>query len=300
MTDNKNEKSSPVAISNDDCLDDKSALTAVSNTTNKVTNETSTQHQLLNLAKQFALADGLKPADQQLPIMERAKRHQQICKIRQQKNLESIIQQALEYSSLEEITDRADADWFNSFILLAENISNQTMQALWAKILAGEIARPGSFSLKALKVFKDMSISDAKLLSKARSLSVKDPHNNTMRIISGVYQKPSLLSVFFGSKQYRINLAEFGLNFSDLLALEENSLIFIQEAETRPLQKNETLTFDYNGTPLSLSYKTNNVSLNFYKFTAIGNELSQLIANTPNSQYQHVLQTHLAELLLLN
>lgn len=71
------------------------------------------------------------------------------------------------------IDKRTDLDWFNRYITLAENVSNKTMQDLWAKILAGELSRPGSYSLKALKVFREMSIVDAKLLAKACSLAVK-------------------------------------------------------------------------------------------------------------------------------
>jgi len=270
------------------------------NTSKKVVNDTSTQRQLLNLAKQFSLVDGLRSPEKQIPIIERVTRHDQACKIRKQQNLEAIIYQALEYSSADEIADRADADWFNNFILLAENIGNPSMQALWAKILAGEIAKPGSFSFKALNVFKNMSMTDAKLLAKARSLSVKDINSNAMRIISGVYQKPTLLALLFGKKEYRLNLAEFGLNYSDLLALSENKLLFMQEAETKPLLKNENLTFDYNGTSLNISFKMNNVCLNFYKFTAIGNELSQLIANSPKETYLTALKQNLSHFHIIN
>jgi len=282
-------------------IDNKPELqTEDQNSSKKVVNDTSTQRQLLNLAKKFSLAGGLRSPEKQIPIIERVARHDQACRIRRQQNLEAIIYQALEYSSANEIADRADADWFNNFILLAENIGNANMQVLWAKILAGEIAKPGSFSLKALNVFKNMSMSDAKLLAKARSLSVSDLHSNTMRIISGVYQKPTLLSLFFGNKEYRLNLAEHGLNYSDLLALSENKLLFIQEAETKPLFKNENLAFDYNGTPLHINFKKNNVCLNFYKFTSIGNELSQLIVNSPVESYHNALMINLSQLYVVN
>jgi len=298
MKPNDKTETSIVTVDNPPVLQENSIDTKKNH--KKVVNDTSTQRQLLNLAKQFSLADGLRAPEKQRPIIERVARHDQTCKIRRQKNLEAIIYQALEYSSEDEISDRADPDWFYNFTVLAENVSNPSMQALWAKILAGEIAKPGSFSFKALDVFKSMSMSDAKLLAKARSLSVKDVNNNTMRIISGGYQKPNLLSLIVGHKEHRLNLAEFGLNYSDLLALAENKLLFIQEAETKPLLKNETLVFDYNGAPLSLSYKTKNACLNFYKFTAIGNELSQLIANSPKEAYHSAFKEILSPLYTLS
>ncbi len=101
--------------------------------------------------------------------------------------------------------------------------------------------------------------------------------------------------MFFGQKQKRINLAEFGLNYSDLLALAENNLIFIQEAETRALTKNTRLFFDYNGKAVTLSYKIKDISINFYKFTAVGNELSQLISNNPALEFFEHLTLQLSE-----
>ena len=45
-----------------------------------------------------------------------------------------------------------DFDWFVRFFEAVGNVSDETMQNLWAKILAGEIAHPSTFSLKTLDV----------------------------------------------------------------------------------------------------------------------------------------------------
>jgi len=271
-----------------------------SNQNNSTVNNITSQRQLLNLAHQFSLDNGLRSSEKKLPIDERVFRFQESCKLRRQKNLESILKQALTYSSNDEITDKADIDWFNSFILLAENISNSTMQALWAKILAGELARPGSFSLKALKVFKDMSMNDAKLLAKAHRIASKDPASSNLRIITGCYQKPNFLSLFIGTKNYPINLAAFGINYSDILALANNNLLFSQEAETRPLSKGGQVSFNFHLTNLTLESKINEVCIKFYKFTAIGNELAQLITDSPNEKYLDNLKLSLQPLFSVN
>jgi len=99
-----------------------------------------------------------------------------------------------------------------------------------------------------------------------------------------------LFSLFFGAKEYQLNLAEFGLNYSDVLALSDNQLLFNQEAETRPLIKTDQLTFNFHTVPLLLEYKTKDVCLKFYKFTAVGNELAQLITDTPHKNYFNKLK----------
>ena len=271
-----------------------------SSTSNKKTNDISSQRQLLNLAKQFSLTGGLRAFDKQVPIIERVAQHQQSCQIRQQQNLEAIIYQAIGYCSAKEVSGIADPDWFTRFIILAQDISNIKMQALWAKILAKEISQAGSFSLKTLSVFKNMTMSDAKLFAKVCTLAVQDNNSTNLRIISGAYQQPNLFSLFFGKKEQRIYLSEFGLNYSDLLALSENNLLFSHEAETRALQKNETLLFNHHGTLLTLKYKLLGVSLNFYKFTATGNELAQLIKGNTNEEFFAHLTTKLELLYDLN
>ena len=254
----------------------------------------SSQMQLLNMAKQFSLEGGLLTAEKQMPIEDRSLRRGRYNQIRKQQNMEVIIKKALGYCSENEIPDRADKDWFNSYIDLAEDISNKTMQDLWAKILAGEISHPGSYSLKALKVFRDMSIHDAKLLAKACALAVKDHSRKNIRILSGAYQKPGLFNLFDKARQLTINLSHFGLNYADLLTLAENKLIFMQESESNLIAKQEELHFSYNGIPLNLVGKKANCIISFYKFTPIGSELAHLISDKPDTEFLSVMQQQLS------
>ena len=145
----------------------------------------STQMQLLQLAKQFALDGAMVATDKRIPLEDRSRKRERLEQLRKQQNMEVIIQKALSYCSDNEIASRTEPDWFNSFIHLAEEISNPSMQDLWAKILAGEVSQPNSYSLKALKIFRSMSINDAKLLAKACSLAIKDQTRKNIRLLSG-------------------------------------------------------------------------------------------------------------------
>ncbi|WP_206483235.1 TIGR03899 family protein [Thalassotalea sp. G2M2-11] len=262
-------------------------------TTESVDAGTKTKHsaspsshmQLLTLAKQFVVDGALLSPDKQAPLEERMRKRERLLQLRKQQNLENIIQKAIPYCSSNEVTDRADQDWFNSFTALAEDISNNTMQELWAKILAGEIAAPGSFSLKSLSAFRNLSISEAKLLSKACALAVRDHSYRNMRIISGASQTPGLFNFFSKSREQHINLSQFGLAYSELLTLADNHLIFIQETETSPISKGESISLNYNGSPFTIVADKNNCLLRFYKFTPVGSELAQLIGDNANQKY---------------
>jgi len=259
----------------------------------KPSSSSSTQKQLLILAKQFALDGAMVPESKQMPLEDRAIRREHICLLRKQNNLESIIQKSLAYCPNTLPSTKADQDWFNQFTLLAQDVSNNTMQDLWAKILAGEIAQQGSFSLKSLTIFKSMSITDAKLLAKVCSLVVKDSSKKNIRIISGAYQTPSFFSLFSKDTQSRVNLNQCGISYSELLTLADNNIIFIQEAESNELHKGEQMKFNFNGKNLTLTAKKKQCGIRFYKFTSIGSELALLISDNPNKDLIPLLESSL-------
>lgn len=50
-----------------------------------------------------------------------------------------------------------DEDWLNLFERFAEDASTEKMQILWGRLLAGEIRRPGRFSLRTLRFISEVS-----------------------------------------------------------------------------------------------------------------------------------------------
>ena len=262
-------------------------------TPNRTTNFTP-QQQLVTIAKQFAIDGALIPFDKQPLLQERAHKRERLEQLRNQKSLENIIKRAQAYCSDTDIAERVDPDWFTHYLSLAQGISNKTMQDLWSKILAKEIIHSGSFSHKTLKVFRTMSIHEAKLFAKICSMVVKDNSKKNIRIISGVYYKPGLLNLFTKKRRLVINLSDFGLHYTELLTLAENNLLFIQETESSPLVKNEELHFNYNGCPLNLSAKKGNCILSFYKLSPVGTELANLISDNPDEQYFQSLKKQLS------
>lgn len=50
----------------------------------------------------------------------------------------------------------------HSFFDYSKDVSNEDAQIIWAKILAGEIAQPGSFYKRTLSVLRDIEAFEAK------------------------------------------------------------------------------------------------------------------------------------------
>jgi len=68
--------------------------------------------------------------------------------------------------STSQTDDPLDEDWINVFGGYAENASSERLRQLWGKILAGEIRKPGSFSLTTLRVISELDQQTAMLFQK--------------------------------------------------------------------------------------------------------------------------------------
>lgn len=260
-------------------------ITSVKKAASKQPDQNHAELPVVILAKKFAIDGALLPEIQKELIADRTVKRARLKELRKQSNIENIMKKTLGYCARAEVGQKTDHDWFSRYISLCEDISNPTMQDLWAKILAGELIKPGSFSFKTLQVFKDMSIFDAKLLAKASSLALKEPNKKSIRLVSGIYQKPGLLNYFSKDRHHHCNLAQFGVNYADLLSLADNNLIYLQESESSLINKGDVLQFSYNGEPLKLTAKKSDISIQFYKFTAIGAELLHLIGDKGNAEF---------------
>jgi hypothetical protein len=73
--------------------------------------------------------------------------------------------------------DAVDKDWINRFFTMSQDISNEQMHEVWGKILAGEVHRPGSFSLRSLEVLRNLSQQEAETFRQMLQYLVKVGEN---------------------------------------------------------------------------------------------------------------------------
>lgn len=157
-----------------------------------------------------------------------------------------------------------DFDWFVRFYEAVGNISDEEMQELWAKILAGEIARPSSFSLKTIDTLRNISRNDAELFVKLCSHSF------------GLCDQRLFLP------RYDDYLDKRGIQYSDIMKLNEYGLIFNNGTISLNLtiNKEPQILFINNEllmTIASVDEKVVEASISQYPFTEVGRELALLI-----------------------
>lgn len=63
-------------------------------------------------------------------------------------------------------SEPVDNDWMTRFLDIAETISDDEMRELWARVLAGEVKKPKSYSLRTLEVLRNISKEEAETIVK--------------------------------------------------------------------------------------------------------------------------------------
>ncbi|MET3854416.1 DUF2806 domain-containing protein [Rhizobium sp. OAE497] len=104
-------------------------------------------------------------------------------------------------------------DWLNKFRRLASEASSERMKAGFAKILSGEIQKPGSFSPLAMQAFSVLSPEAVAVLQKFTACAIS----------GGPLFGPMLCSL--GKAPGANDLDVYGLNYHALTVLQEHGLL---------------------------------------------------------------------------
>lgn len=186
--------------------------------------------------------------------------------LQQQQNIEAVCGNAAEELAQESSVpeEKPEPEWISRFMNISSGISTEELQHLWGRILAGEIKRPGSFSLRTLDVLRNLSRKEAE--------SFVNLGNFILR---------SSDKVFYIDPNAFIFTKDGGLTFLDILALKDAGLIFETDLEFsfKPVATGETNHLIYG--PLILLFErekdTPKLASKVGLLTKVGVELLQLI-----------------------
>lgn len=218
-----------------------------------------------------------------------------------QVNLNKVAEHAVEdlqkekSADSQEDTGKLSEDWLNAFEVEAGNMSSEQMQRLFGRILAGEIRRPATFSMRTLKVIAQLDNKAARLFallcSHAVSLVALPP--------LGVYDVRVLA---LGGNASSNALASFGLGFSELNLLQEygliitdfNSYMDYQAAVAVDRQLGAAMRFQGEWCCLKRSDGAARTELRLtgVRLTAAGQELSSVVESEPVDSYKQKLTSY--------
>lgn len=124
---------------------------------------------------------------------------------------------ALELEGKEVADHEPDHDWTARFFNDVQDVSSEEMQQLWGKILAGEVERPGSTSLRTLSILKNLDQPTANTFQRLCSACVLVKPDDASFFDARV---PSL-----GGNPGNNVLEKYGFSYDVLNALNEYGLI---------------------------------------------------------------------------
>lgn len=197
-------------------------------------------------------------------------------------------------------------EFLDTFEPIAENQSDERMQELFARILAGEITTPGSFSKRALRVAEQLDSLTARLFQLLCSMAIVRErivydHRGEL-ILSQDSTNDFKVVCSPGGTPQRNSLESLGLGFIPLSTLAEYGLVLPSisvryDHSSRPIVRgipgdnfgSIRRPIQYHGRYYDLTDVNGNlcanVELSGVGFSAIGHELFNIVEKVPTPEY---------------
>jgi len=216
-------------------------------------------------------------------LAERARQRLLAREIEGQVNVENVVEHAVAALPPAVSDEPVSSDWRRKFFQEAENICEVDMQALWGKVLAGEIAQPGTFGLRTLETLKQLSRAEAELFRQICGLAMTGG------------------TVFLPGHDINTALKPFGFSFDAILQLRDAGLLlhgdglhqsFPLPTDIPPRPEGHKVVLVNNGRFVQISGPAlAGIQLPVLIFTQAGRELQTLIEAAPNEEYLSALGT---------
>lgn len=180
-------------------------------------------------------------------------------------------EQTLKGDSQEPPAQSVDDDWLYRWRDNASGVSNEKLQILWGRILAGEIKAPGNYSFRTLEFLRNLTQTEAKKIERLSPFVVED-------------------SIYRDAKEI---LIDAGVSFEFLLSMQELGVLSgVDIPGLRMTMKSfETSRFicllKANGTALIATAQDASIVINLpvYKLTEIGAQILRLCMFPVNVKY---------------
>jgi len=180
-----------------------------------------------------------------------------------QENMEEITKKALPHLDNNSDPSRMQDDWVTNFFDKSRIVSDNEMQEIWAKVLAGEANSPGTYSKRTVNFLGDLDKRDAELFQSLCSYGW----------IVGIFTP-----LIFDVRNAIYN--DRNINFGTLTHLDSIGLVQFNHLSgyiRKGLPKSFTIT--YCGHPLTLTManeKDNDLSIGNILLTQVGSELARV------------------------
>jgi hypothetical protein len=224
-------------------------------------------------AKSKAIAEGKEiEAETYLRIQERTL----FKELERQKSIDNVVEIAANQLKDEDnITEEpVNKDWSKRFFNIVQDISDEDMQTIWGRILAGETKTPNSYSLRTLEFLKNLSKNEAEIFTKFAKIKLNSGKD-----------------YFICNEDSKFLESEFNIKFTDKLLMVELGLILSKDSLeygfNATQQSSITNAIHCGNKAIILRRKPNmpKQSISILVFTKIGIDIAKLITPSFNLKY---------------
>ncbi len=191
---------------------------------------------------------------------------------KKQNNIELITAKALPDVKPDAQPQNMEDDWIANFFDKCRLISNEEMQALWSKVLAGEANSPGTYSKRTVNFLGSLDKSDATLFQSLCSFSW-----NIEKLRPLIYNE--------GDEMYN----KYGINFDSLKHLDGIGLLSFDPVVGYKLANlPKVVPIFYYGTPLIMELKNENnneLKIGNVLLSKMGQELAPICGAKPIPEF---------------
>ena len=204
----------------------------------------------------------------------------------EQRNIEKITSDSFKHINKNSQPENLDQDWLSMFYEKCKSTSDEEMQSLWARILAGEANSPGKFSRRTIEFIYTMDKEDAEAFTNFCRFNVVADNANLPYIDS------------FEKEIYSKN----GLTYANLVHLESIGLInFMPHGGYISNRYPQLFNLSYfdQSIEMCILNPTEPINTGLTSFTRIGFELSTICHTKPiDGFFEHVQSSFIAQRVL--
>jgi Protein of unknown function (DUF2806) len=232
-------------------------------------------YQIRRIAQAEAQAEQIKAASQ-IEITElqrRAINRFFFEEAKKQENIESVTAKALPELDDNASPERIENDWITNFFDKCRLISDEDMQTLWSKVLAGEANAPGRYSKRTVNALSSLDKSDAELFKNLCSFGWF--LGNVVPLVFDVHD-----SIY----------NDAGINFNKLKHLDEIGLISFENLTGfRRTKLPQKITLSYYGAQVDVAFpqpQDNFLNIGRVLLSKTGQELAPVCGSLPQPGFR--------------
>lgn len=226
--------------------------------------------QIRRVAQAEAEAEKIK-ATSQIEIKElqmRAFQRFMAEEAKKQTNIEEITAKALPQINETAQPENMEDDWITNFFDKCRLISDEEMQILWSKVLAGEANSPGTYSKRTVNFLDSLDKTDASLFQSLCGFGWLIGN-----VVPVIYEESAEI------------YAKNGVNFGTLKHLDEIGLLsFDNLGGYKRIHLPKKISVTYYGRPINIEFEKeseNELDMGYIMLSKVGQELAPICGSQP-------------------